>query len=1173
MQFFRVFHSFVLLTSIIFLPTEADAQYGKRANHWYFGDHMYMDFSNGAPVLTKKGAINTFEGCATMSDENGNLQIYTDGATIWNRNHKVIPGATKLGGHASTTQSALILPKPGSKDTLYVFSLGAGESVHGLHYSVVDMKGNNGLGALISKRNFLLGDECQEQITAVPHCNRRDFWVIAQGANSTLFEWLLTPKGITLPPQKYKLAPFRFGGNLKTSFDGKMLASTGVDTVVLFSFDNQNGDISVIHSIPLPSNKKIKNIYYGLEFSPNSKILYSQSAIRSQLYQIDLSDLHPQKLEQSVLQLYQSDSAFFFGMQLGPDHKIYISDWAYENMHVINKPNEKGLSCDFIFDGPSITGSIPLGNLPNFTPLHIEDTTSYDIQVEVTDQNKCDGRAELEVIVTPSPPSATYQWMKGGRNGTPLSDKGSIISVSESGTYTVKVTLLTGCADSTSGLIAYKTVEVDIPEALKISDVSVTSSNCAQSTGEITIQVSGGTPGYTYSIDGGTTQMSNHFTMLAGGRHRIRIIDANGCPIDTTIVLPQTSPPRIGIVQKFDASCNEDNGAIELSATDGVPPYEFSNGGGLFTPSTVFDRLKPGSYTFYVRDMNGCKDSIEVEIKALSAPQIIDIQTTPDGCTDPMGTAVIHARSDSPPLMYSIGGGMFTSDSIFAMLKAGRYEIVVKDQNGCTAKSSFDIEQPNPPDIQIIDRTKATCNQNNATLTINGVGGSPPYRYSINGSSPSSSNTFTGLSAGTYRCSVIDAKGCRRDSSIEIGLIPPPSLTTADILPAYCGMQDGSVTLMGQWGTPPYLYSIDGINFTSDPVFSGLKAGTFRAYLKDANGCLDTLTVNIPDMEGVKIISTDTHPASCMKDNGQVTIRTSGRGSRVFSIDGSTFTPDSLFSGLAAGSYTAYVRDEHGCQDARSFTISSSGTSLTQSLDVNGATCGLDNGAVVIRTASDSLEYSLDGIHYTHTASFDSLEEGDYVLFVRDPSGCESRQAFTITGTLPLQIEQIETSASDCYEATGTATIQLSGGSGKRWVIPDGGMKQDLLLLHNLAPGTHTVTAEDEVGCRDSRTFEIDKEGCSFYVPNTFTPNRDGVNDVFKIYPYEGFKGEIRLFEVFDRWGNTVYRAQNFDADKSGWDGTFKGKKLNPGVFVYHIIVASQEQKTDSFSGTITLLR
>ena len=164
---------------LLFIPLFVFAQ--NEGNIWYFGHGAGLDFNSGSPVPLNDGMLNTLEGCATISDDNGDLLFYTDGITVYDKLHNIMPNGTGLLGHYSSTQSAMIVKKPQASNIYYIFTVDTYISSSGdsLCYSEVDMTLNGGLGGVTDVKNVLLFQYAAEKVTAVPHCNGVDFWIVA----------------------------------------------------------------------------------------------------------------------------------------------------------------------------------------------------------------------------------------------------------------------------------------------------------------------------------------------------------------------------------------------------------------------------------------------------------------------------------------------------------------------------------------------------------------------------------------------------------------------------------------------------------------------------------------------------------------------------------------------------------------------------------------------------------------------------------------------------------------------------------------------------------------------------------------------------------------------------------------------------------------------------------
>jgi hypothetical protein len=233
----------------------------KEANIWYFGEQAGLDFNGGIPTALLNSAMNKDEGCSSVSDSNGNLLFYTSGINVWNRNHMQMPNGFGLAGHESSSQAALIVPKPGSNTLFYIFTTDAFFYANGLKYTVVDMSLQGGLGDVISK-NTPLHTPTTEKLTAVKHANNTDIWVITHGANSATFNaYLVTAAGIT-PPVSTTIGAIHSGGGttgtlnaigcMKASPDGTKLALAlyNMNLAELFDFNASTGVVSNLTSFP-----------------------------------------------------------------------------------------------------------------------------------------------------------------------------------------------------------------------------------------------------------------------------------------------------------------------------------------------------------------------------------------------------------------------------------------------------------------------------------------------------------------------------------------------------------------------------------------------------------------------------------------------------------------------------------------------------------------------------------------------------------------------------------------------------------------------------------------------------------------------------------------------------------------------------------------------------------
>lgn len=298
----------------------------KENYNWYFGQRAGITFKTIPPSAVSKSSINTEEGCSSISDSAGNLLFYTDGVFVYNRKHKLM--GCCLGGHYSSTQSALILKRPLSKDLYYIFTVGAeGGS---LGYGSVDMKLDSGYGGLDLNSFKQLETPDDEKIIVVANRNGTDYWLITHTASNFGYSvYRIDASGVHLETRTSTGNKMAVHGYLKASPSGKLLAICDEGTTDILSFNNETGDINFLFNIP-------EYGVYGLEFSPNDSFLYAADRHKGNLYQYNIY-----KKESKTI-----DNTDLGALQLGPDGKIYVGQYNTNYLGVINYPNLVFPYCD-----------------------------------------------------------------------------------------------------------------------------------------------------------------------------------------------------------------------------------------------------------------------------------------------------------------------------------------------------------------------------------------------------------------------------------------------------------------------------------------------------------------------------------------------------------------------------------------------------------------------------------------------------------------------------------------------------------------------------------------------------------------------------------------------------------------------------------------------------------
>ena len=420
-------------SSLLFLSLWGQLGIGQNLsnNVWCFGDSAEISFSSGAPVSVFGCALNTTEGTATICDSaTGQLLFYTDGTNVWNKNNSIMPGNTiPLGGNVSSSQSALIVPVPGSTSRYYIFTTDAQVGWNGgdssLSYSIIDIALDGGLGDILQQPQELL-KPTTEKLTATPMANGQGFWVVTHLWNSNAFyAFPVTTSGIG-PPIISQLGSIARNmmaeantaaiGYMQISPDGHKLAQAvagEISMVELFHFNNLSGTVSgEIFSISTDPNGE--SIPYGVCFSPNSKILYISYLSnygQSRVMQFDLT----LPTGQAMIATHDSFSTSSWGgaMQIAPNGKIYCVNDNSVNLDCINNPNVFGPGCNFQQDAFALIHSNGLIGLPNTIHWNIPFKDSM-IVVNNSCPDSCLASVTARAFAGHYP--YTYYWLGSNQN-------------------------------------------------------------------------------------------------------------------------------------------------------------------------------------------------------------------------------------------------------------------------------------------------------------------------------------------------------------------------------------------------------------------------------------------------------------------------------------------------------------------------------------------------------------------------------------------------------------------------------------------------------------------------------------------------------------------------------------------------------------------------------------
>ncbi|MEM1137084.1 MAG: OmpA family protein [Bacteroidota bacterium] len=361
----------LLLSFIIFQFVKASYAQNE-ANIWYFGKRAGVEFSSGEPVAIENSKLITEEGCASISDKDGNLLFYTNGVTVWNRKHEMMPNGDGLMGHPSSTQSGVIVPKGDNNNIYYLFTIAEQGTANGFRYSIVDMSLADGFGD-VSIKNYLLASPVTEKITAVKHRDNVSIWVIThEWQNNRFLAFKINEEGVVEKPVETQIGAIHSGsitnaqGYMKASPDGTQiaLALENDHLTEVFDFDNLTGRLS--KCIQLQMKEGAYN--YGIEFSPSGSLLYVSAAGTGEVYQYNLLAGSVEKIKKSGIKVGASSEKRWIGaLQLATNGKIYFPIYGTSYLGEIAYPDSVGLACGYENNAVNLKQGIAQLGLPTFT--------------------------------------------------------------------------------------------------------------------------------------------------------------------------------------------------------------------------------------------------------------------------------------------------------------------------------------------------------------------------------------------------------------------------------------------------------------------------------------------------------------------------------------------------------------------------------------------------------------------------------------------------------------------------------------------------------------------------------------------------------------------------------------------------------------------------------------
>lgn len=569
------------------------------------------------------------------------------------------------------------------------------------------------------------------------------------------------------------------------------------------------------------------------------------------------------------------------------------------------------------------------------------------------------------------------------------------------GTYNVVVKDSVGCSANYTGNPL--NITQPSPISFTLSEVDASCPNVFD--GTITVNATGGTTPYSYSLNHGPTQPFNVFTGVGAGTYLVTTFDANGCFDTASISVGNIYTISVDTLQTVPTSCfGVNDGGFTVQVNNGVPAYQYSLNGITYQPSGTFSGLASGTYIVVGRDSRGCTEAVNVHVPGATVPTTVVIDSIINVVCNgvPTGAIYISVAGGNAPLTYAWSNNVSTQDNIG--IPGGTYSVTVTDAHNCPPVVAYaTVNSPTAVFLNIALYSNPLCNGDSTGYIYSDAnGGTPPYTFAWSNSE--NTQSINGLAANSYTLTVTDANNCT--SSITQVLTEPTviteNVTGTDV--SCHGASNGTATVNNlTGGAPPYTFLWS--NFNTNQTAIGLSGGLYRVNIYDHNGCVkqDSITIH----EGAPLVITPVvTDISCFNSNdGSITVVDSG-GTQPYSYQwggGSTATSQTI-TGLAGGTYTVTVTDANGCSaSAVAFVVNP--PRLITSFVITNEPCyadsngiALSQGALHTITTGGSPNYSYQWSYNNSTDdSIVNLPVGSYSVTVTDTRNCSISSSANIT--------------------------------------------------------------------------------------------------------------------------------------------------------------------------------
>lgn len=769
---------------------------------------------------------------------------------------------------------------------------------------------------------------------------------------------------------------------------------------------------------------------------------------------------------------------------------------------------------------------------PSFTLITNINSTGNPIGISsVSNYSICAGQS---VIITPNGASS-YSISPGNLSGNSF-------TINPSTTTTYSITGINSCSSS------YTTVTINVNPFVQISSLSHTI--CSGQTATLTAS---GATSYTWSAN---NTVANTVTVSPISTSIYTVIGSDGinCLNSKTVTVTVIQTPTLSI--NNPTICSGNNTTLTVN---GATNYTWSSVEPISNPNTATIVVSPTITTNYtVTGTNVfCSNQSIITVSVIPIP-IISITGNTFICSGQSTTLTVNGANT-----YTWDTGE-NSPTVNVSPTINTIYTVTGTVNGCTNETSILV---NTSEIISIIGATTICSGQSVTLTANGANS---YTWT-NSTSPLSNQTgsvviSTPISGTSYTVTG-STSSCTSTAVIFINVNLSPTITAVSYTNTSCGLNNGGISITTSPSISTYSWSTGIVS--NNNTMENLAPGNYTIVAINEN-CQTLTFVTISGSFPLVITGYTVTPTNCASNNGSINVTDNQNNS---TYNWTPFIPNSSNSinNLGVGNYSLTVTNGL-CSISSTFSVNSIGGPTSINFETNNTLCENNNGSIKITNISNGTppyQYNFNNSGFSTNSSYNNLTNGNYTIIIKDSNGCIFTQTLSIERHIEEATIDLFINTPTCSDNDGSFIIDnIYGGTFPYLTSINNNPYTSNLIFEQLSSGTYTLMIKDSSSCETNFILTMPKNDGDYtiYIPNTFTPNNDQINDIW--YVNGACLGRFHCY-IYNRWGEKITELQDI---KEGWNGTYKGVGVPDGVYMYLIEIEANDKLINK-TGHITLFR